>query len=64
MRKAIKKPMTDRAAQMIIKKLTTMRGKPSQVLQQSIINNWQDVFELRENKFAKPTAVKSNVRTL
>lgn len=55
MRKAIKKPMTDRAVQMIINKLSKMKGTPSAILQQSIINNWQDVFELRENKqFEKP----------
>ncbi len=57
MRKAIKKPMTDRAAQMIIKKIASFKGSPSAILQQSIINNWQDVFELRQEKssqFAKP----------
>lgn len=64
MRKAIKKPMTDRAAQMIIKKLQTMKAKPSDILQQSIINNWQDIFELRENRYEKPKPQRAGVKTL
>jgi uncharacterized protein YdaU (DUF1376 family) len=57
MRNAKKKPLTDRAAQMVIKKLTSFIGSPSAILQQSTINGWQDIFELRENKpspFEKP----------
>lgn len=66
MRKSIKKPMTDRAAQMIIRKLQSMKANPSAILQQSTINNWQDVFELRETKsqYEKPKPTKANVRTL
>lgn len=67
MRNAKKKPMTDRAAQMIIKKLTQFKGSPSAILQQSTINGWQDVFELRENKpspFQKPKPQRAGVKTL
>ena len=66
MRKAIKKPMTDRAVQMIITKLSKMKGSPSAILQQSTINNWQDVFEPRENKpnpFDKPKPQRAGVIT-
>lgn len=61
MRKSIGKTMTERAEQMIIKKLPSFKGSPSAVLQQSIINNWQDVFELRQNKYEKPVMPKKNV---
>jgi hypothetical protein len=66
MRKAIKKPMTDRASQMIIAKLEGYKSDVSKILQQSIINNWQDVYELKQiqNSFAKPKPQKANVRTL
>lgn len=47
MRKAIKKPMTERAEQMLIKKLQAMKSSPSLILQQSIINCWQDIYELK-----------------
>lgn len=47
MRKTIKKPMTGRAEQMIIKKLQAMKSGASQILQQSIINCWQDIYELK-----------------
>jgi DNA-binding transcriptional ArsR family regulator len=48
MRKKIGKPMTDRAMKIIISKLENMKSKGisvSIVLQNSIVNAWQDVYE-------------------
>lgn len=54
MRKTIKKPLTDRAAQMILDKLEELsRGDITtkiKILQQSTMNCWQGVFELKEDK--------------
>lgn len=47
MRKAIKKPMTDRAMAMVVKKLASFREEgysPAEILDQSTLKNWQDVF--------------------
>lgn len=52
MRKLIKKPMTDRALQLLIGKLHKLANTPDkaiQVLEQSIVNNWQDIYELKTN---------------
>ena len=52
MRKLIKKPMTDRALQLLIEKLHKMANTPQkaiQILEQSIMNNWQGVFELKQD---------------
>ena len=56
MRKLIKKPMTDRALQLLISKLHKLANTPDkaiQVLEQSIVNNWQDIYELKSN-YVKP----------
>lgn len=56
MRKLIKKPMTDRALQLLIGKLHKLANTPDkaiQVLEQSIVNNWQDIYELKGN-YIKP----------
>ncbi len=48
MRVKIKKPMTLRAAHLILDKLDrfrTLGHDPTTVLNQSIINNWQDIYE-------------------
>lgn len=48
MRKAIRKPMTVRAINMMFSKLEQMKKKGinvSTVLQNSILNNWSDVYE-------------------
>ena len=48
MRKAIRKPMTVRAVNMMVTKLGQMKSKGfnvSDVLQRSILNNWSDVYE-------------------
>lgn len=52
MRNKIKKPMTNRARTMIVKKLRIdpeFKGQnPNQILDQSTVNGWQDVFPLRD----------------
>ena len=52
MRQLIKKPMTDRALEMLIHKLKRMSdGNPKvaiEILNQSILNNWQDIYSLKE----------------
>ena len=48
MRKKLKKPMTDRAVNLMISKLETMKNKgidTSAVLQKSIVSDWIDVYE-------------------
>ena len=48
MRKQIKKPMTDRAIKIILGKLEEMKNRRidiSMVLQNSIANNWQNIYE-------------------
>lgn len=53
MRKLIKKPMTDRALRSIMNKLDTLAStdtKKIAILDQSIQNSWQGVFELRQDK--------------
>lgn len=52
MRKLIKKPLTDRARNMILTKLDKLAtDKPTQIkiLENSIVNNWQDIYPLKEN---------------
>lgn len=52
MRKQIKKPMTDRAIELSMKRLDTLSGgdndKAIKILEQSIIHSWQGLFELKE----------------
>lgn len=54
MRTIIKKPLTDRALQMIISKLNKLSNGDSdtavEILNQSIINNWQDIYALKEQQ--------------
>jgi len=50
MRKKIKKPMTDRAKQMLVNKLEKMSADPVRqvaILEQSIMHAWQDIYELK-----------------
>ena len=50
MRKLIKKPLTDRALTMILnklKKLSTDRKIQTEILNQSIMNNWQSIYKLK-----------------
>jgi hypothetical protein len=52
MRKANKKPMTERAAQMILKKLDKLSGGDEEtqiaILDKSVVKCWSDVYELKE----------------
>lgn len=53
MRKLIKKPLTNLALQKIITKLKTLTKYDSQqvaILEQSIMNCWQDIYHLKEEK--------------
>lgn len=55
MRKAIKKPATDRAQVLLIKKLAAFYANdldPGVILNQSIINNWQDLYAPKEQSTA------------
>jgi uncharacterized protein YdaU (DUF1376 family) len=60
MRKKIKKPPTEKAVELLIAKLKKFKdaGQDIQaVLEKSITSNWQDVFEIKENKtFAQQAA--------
>ena len=52
-RKKIKKPMTDRAVELIIEKLNKLAADDETkiaILNQSIENSWQGVFPLKEDK--------------
>ncbi len=51
MRQSLRKPMTDRAKQLVVLELDRLRKAghpPGLVLQQSIRRSWQDVYALRE----------------
>ena len=51
MRKAIKKPITDRAMKSILKKLNSLGASDNEkiaILEQSILNCWQSIFPLKE----------------
>ena len=54
MRKRIKAPMTDRAIQLAINKLNKLSSgdndKAIKILEQSIMNSWKGLFELKEEK--------------
>lgn len=52
MRKAIKKPMTDRALKIMLNKLDKYADTPQKkikILENSIENSWQGVFPLKDN---------------
>lgn len=52
-RKSIKKPMTDRAVSLLLGKLNKMSGSiPEQIeiLNQSVVNGWQGIFPLKNEK--------------
>lgn len=58
MRKAIRKPATKHAQKLIIKKLLTMKDDPNLVLEQSIQNSWQGVFDLKRSNYGDGTLKK------
>ncbi len=64
MRKKQRKPMTDRAAKMIIRKLEDFNRAGwniGAILDQSTVNCWQDVFPLRETIKGKGNAKDADV---
>lgn len=56
MRKRIKKPMTPHAEKLVIGKIDKYRiagHDPTVMLNQSILNGWQDIYEPKENNYGK-----------
>lgn len=56
MRKAIKKPLTTRGLELLITKLykmTTNIDEQITILNNSIMNNWQGIFPLKQNTYKK-----------
>lgn len=62
-RKSIRKPLTQRAAQLILKKLDeledTEEGK-IEVLNQSIRNGWQGIFPLKDRRQERRQSSRQN----
>lgn len=66
MRKAIKKPLTERATKVLLGKLDKLANDDKElvikILEQSILNNWQSVYELKDgvnygnSRYSKPNA--------
>lgn len=57
MRKMIKKPLTDYALELILKKLDKLAKDDetkTEIVNQSVVHSWQGVFELKEQNFNKP----------
>lgn len=62
MRKNIKAPMTTNALNLLLKKLNSMTsddGTKIQILEQSILNSWKSIYELK-GKEVKPQKTKFN----
>lgn len=63
MRNFIKKPMTDRALIMLINKLNKLSSSKDiqvKILEKSILNNWQDIYEYKEEKKNESNSRPSN----
>lgn len=63
MRKKIKKPATKRAIELLIKKLRSMSNNNDgrcAIIEQSIINNWQDLFHAKEVVYEKRETIMFN----
>jgi hypothetical protein len=61
MRKRVKKPMTDHAKRLAIAKLGRFRGDghdPADVLNQSTLNSWQDLYPIKENRNERPNSYR------
>ena len=64
MRRKMRRPLTEKAKEMILKKLAKLAGgdeeKEIAILQQSIMNGWQGVFPLHEdgNQYGREKSVK------
>lgn len=62
-RKKIKKPMTDRAIQLAVKKLQKMSSDIDEqiaIIEQSILNGWQGLFPLKADKEEKRSVNKKD----
>lgn len=62
MRKAIKKPPTDKAIALLIRDLDKLRSdghSPTDVLEQSIKNNWQGVFSIKSSANSAGKAIST-----
>ena len=67
MRTKIKKPMTDRAVELAIKKLEQLKSEghePRAVLEQSIYNSWQGLFPLKPEFKTSQIGKSTKPRTL
>lgn len=62
-RKAMKKPLTERAAELIVSKLTGC-GDPDEIVNASIMNGWQGVFPERQSKGGQPSAKSADDKRL
>lgn len=58
MRNVIKKPMSERAVKIILNKLVGFGFNANACLDQSIVNNWQDVYELKAQRQQYQTAAQ------
>ena len=60
-RKTLKKPLTDKALKMVLTKLDKL-GKTipekTEIINQSVMNSWQGIFELKQPFATKKTATK------
>lgn len=66
MRNKIKKPLVGRASKSIVKKLETFRAQghdPAAVLEQSILNCWQDVYPIKNKNGENFNATGTHHRT-
>lgn len=64
MRQMIKKPLTDFALKRLLNKLLKISREPSkqiEILEKSIMNNWQDIYEPKAETAQKPSATGGNV---
>ena len=60
MRVKIKKPLTDRAKEMVIEKLKTFPPDQwVQILEQSVMNDWQGLFPLKSEKKYSPNDLRN-----
>lgn len=67
MRKSIKNPLTQRAMELLfdkLDKLATDDNTKIEILNQSIMNNWKGVFELKETKKQSKPIPQNKVNTI
>ncbi len=64
MRKSIKKPMTNRALELLLSKLDKLSGSVKgkvDILNQSIFNSWQGIFPLKNSSYASKKESGNNL---